>query len=146
MPQPDPANQVLPDDPFLRRPRPRLLPPRRVRLLSVLAFTGIYATCFALIKAGRAFAPPLWLGGRRALSGGGAFLGLLGRAPGPRRWQRPGLLALAAFSTTIGFGAGFRSPGRTGAGLAAVLGNMQPLVAVVLAAVFWGERLTSRAA
>lgn len=135
--------------PSPRRSRPPLLTPGWVRLFSVLAFTGIYAACFALIKAGLAFAPPLWFAGLRALIGGLALLGLvlLVRAPlfpAPRQW--PGLLALAAFSTTIGFGAMFLSPGRTGAGLAAVLGNMQPLVTVILAAVFLGEQLTRRTA
>jgi drug/metabolite transporter (DMT)-like permease len=37
----------------------------------------------------------------------------------------------------------FLSPGRTGAGIASVLGNLQPLVALVLAKVFLGERLTA---
>ena len=36
----------------------------------------------------------------------------------------------------------FLSPGRTGAGIASVLGNTQPLFAVVLAALFLGERVT----
>ncbi len=36
----------------------------------------------------------------------------------------------------------FLAPGRTGAGIASILGNVQPLVALVLAAAFLGERLT----
>jgi drug/metabolite transporter (DMT)-like permease len=112
---------------------------------SALAFTVIYAACFAAIKAGLAFAPPLVFAGLRASIGGLALLGLvaaLRRPLLPARREWPGVLLLAALSTTVGFGAMFLSPGRTGAGIASVLGNTQPLFAVVLAAVFLGERAT----
>lgn len=36
----------------------------------------------------------------------------------------------------------FLSPGRAGVGIASVLGNSQPLIVVVLAAIFLGERMT----
>ena len=112
---------------------------------SVLAFTLIYAVCYTLIKAGLAYAPPLGFGGLRALIGGLALLGLLATMRTsllPPRGAWPWILALAAFSTTIGFGAMFLSPGRTGAGIASVLGNTQPLFAIVLAALFLNERVT----
>jgi drug/metabolite transporter (DMT)-like permease len=51
------------------------------------------------------------------------------------------LLAIAATSTTIGFGAMFLSPRRTGAGIASVLGNTQPLFVLAFAAFFLGERV-----
>ena len=38
------------------------MPSGRLRLFSMLAFTGIYAGCFALLKAGLAFALPLRFG------------------------------------------------------------------------------------
>ncbi|MBF6596307.1 MAG: DMT family transporter [Thermaceae bacterium] len=116
-----------------------------VLLTSALAFTVIYAACFAAIKAGLTFAPPLMYGGLRALIGGLALLALvaaLRRPLLPPRRSWPGVLLLAAVSTTIGFGAMFLSPGRTGAGIASVLGNTQPLFAVVLAAIFLKERMT----
>lgn len=115
---------------------------------AVLAVTLASAVCFVLIKAGLAYAPALRFGGLRALIGGlslfvvATFLRhpLL---PGRRSW--PAILALACSATTLGFGAMFLSPGRAGAGIASVLGNTQPLLAVVLAAAFLGERASSRA-
>jgi len=51
-------------------------------------------------------------------------------------------LALAATVTTITFGGMFLSPGRTGAGIASVLGNTQPFITIVLAALFLAEKIT----
>ncbi|MCL5997997.1 MAG: DMT family transporter [Chloroflexi bacterium] len=115
------------------------------RILGAVGITAIYAVCFVAIKAGLAFAPPLLFGGLRALIGGTALLGLviIRREPiVPDRPTWPGLLALAATATTITFGAMFLSPGRTGAGIGSVLGNMQPLITVALAAIFLSERLS----
>ena len=116
-----------------------------VRVLIVLALTAIYAVCFVAIKAGLAFAPPLLFGGLRALIAGLALLGLmlvLRRPLLPARREWAGVLAVALSATTFSFGAMFLSPGRTGAGIASVLGNTQPLIVVVLAAVFLGESMT----
>lgn len=116
-----------------------------VRVLSVAGIMLIYAACFAAIKAGLAFAPPLRFGGLRALIGGLALLGLMKmrREPMvPARALWPRLLVIALTATTITFGAMFLSPGRMGAGIASVLGNMQPLMTLLLAALFLGEALT----
>lgn len=115
------------------------------RMLSALALTVIYAVCFTLIKAGLPYAPPLWFGGLRGLIGGGVLIAVAATRDDPlvpdrRSW--PALLALALTSTTITFGGMFLSPGRTGAGIASVLGNAQPLFAVVLAGLFLRERVT----
>lgn len=115
-------------------------------ILWMLLITLIYAACFTAIKFGLAYAPPLFFAGLRAMIGGGALLGwaffrhepLL---PSGVSWK--GLLALALTATTLTFGAMFLSPGRTGAGIASVLGNLQALATVSLAVVFLGERLTS---
>lgn len=114
-------------------------------LASLAAFTIIYALYFTAIKAGMESAPPLFFGALRGLLGGVVLLGVQAARRGPliptrRSW--PLLLALAATSTTIGFGAMFLSPGRTGAGIASVLGNTQPLFAVILAALFLHEAIT----
>lgn len=114
-------------------------------ILSVLSFTIIYAACFTIIKAGLAYAPPLWYGGLRALIGGVALLGIVFVQRGPLlpdRGSWPALLALALTSTTITFAGMFLSPGRTGAGIASVLGNTQPLFTIGLAALWLNERLT----
>lgn len=110
-----------------------------------LGLTAVYAVCFVAIKAGLPYAPPLWFGGLRALIGGLALLGLaiVVRRPAlPARGSWPGVVGLALAATTFGFGAMFLSPGRTGAGIASVLGNTQPLIVAVLAALLLGERMT----
>ncbi len=115
------------------------------RSLSVIGLAAIYAVCFTAIKVGLAFAPPLFFGGLRALIGGVVLLGLVIVTRGPRlpaRQRWPWLLALAMIATSLTFGAMFLSPGRTGAGIASVLGNVQALITAVLAAAFLGERLT----
>ena len=115
----------------------------RSALLLGLAF--IYSLCFVAIKAGLAFAPPLLFAGLRAEIAG---LALLAPVVAMRRpvfalgVSALGLLALALTSTTLAFAAMFLSPGRTGAGIASVLGNLQPLFVIVLAAAFLGEMLT----
>ena len=113
----------------------------------LLGLTAIQALCFVLIKAGLAYAPPLLFGGLRALVGGSVLFGLmivLRQPLLPPRETWGGLLALALTATTLGFGGMFLSPGRTGAGIASVLGNIQPLILVGLAAAFLGERMTPR--
>jgi len=127
-------------------PAARRALPAAIWIGSVLAFTVIYAVCFTAIKTGLAFAPPLLFAGLRTLLGGAALLVVLvaQRAPLlPSRLHWPWLPAVAVTSTTIGFGAMFLSPGRTGAGIASVLGNTQPLFILVLAACFLGERVTA---
>ena len=114
-------------------------------MLGVLVVTVLAALCSVVVKAGLGYAPPLFFGGLRALIAGAVLLGLAllgGRPvlPDPRRW--PAVLALALVATTATYGGMFLSPGRVGAGIASVLGNVQPLVAVLLAALVLHERLT----
>lgn len=115
------------------------------RLLIVALLSAIYASCYAAVKAGLPFAPPLWFGGLRALVAGVVVFGLmvilrLRLFPARREW--PLLLSLALTGTTLAFGAMFLSPGRTGVGIASLLGNLQPLLVIVLAAMFLSEPLT----
>ena len=111
----------------------------------VLGLVVIFALCFVSIKAGLRFAPPLRFAGLRLLIAGFALLSLvvIRREPviPPRRILLP-MLTLALIANTIAYGAMFMSPGRTGAGIASVLGNTQPLFTIVLAAAFLGERMT----
>jgi len=121
--------------------------PGKLQIPILLGLTAIQALCFVLIKAGLAYAPPLLFGGLRALIGGGVLLGLtivLRQPLLPPRKAWGGLLALALTATTLGFGGMFLGPGWTSAGIASVLGNMQPLILVGLAAAFLGERMTPR--
>jgi drug/metabolite transporter (DMT)-like permease len=132
--------------PATKRESTRIVLPATVtRSLIVLLLTAIYALCFAVIKAGLPYAPPLRFAGLRALIGGGALLGLIVALrrplfPPTRSWPWIGAVALTA--TTISFGAMFLSPGRMGAGIASVLGNTQPVVVPALAALFLSERIT----
>jgi O-acetylserine/cysteine efflux transporter len=115
-----------------------------VPLVALLA--AIDAVCYAAIKAGLPFAPPLRFAGLRAVIGGVALLAALrvaGRDLWPARRLWPWIAALSLTGTVIGYAAMFASPGRTGAGLASVLGNTGPLILVVLARLVLGESLST---
>lgn len=115
------------------------------RLLIVAVLSAIYASCYAAVKAGLPFAPPLWFGGLRALVAGLVIFGImviLRQQLFPARREWPLLTTLAITATTLAFGAMFLSPGRTGVGIASLLGNLQPLLVIVLAAMFLREPLT----
>ena len=110
-----------------------------------MLLAAIYAVCYAAIKAGLAFAPPLRFAGLRAVAAGAVLVPvvlLLGPPVLPPRRTWAGLFALAATGTILSYGAMFLSPGRTGAGIASVLGNTTPLIVMVLAAAFLGESIT----
>jgi drug/metabolite transporter (DMT)-like permease len=119
---------------------------RRRRTLLVLFIAVVYALCYVAIKAGLAFSPPLRFAGLRTAFAGVALLLLLlltashtSLLPTARRW--PGIVLLASLSA-VTYGAMFLSPGRTGAGIASVLGNTTPLFAILLAAAVLRERIT----
>jgi drug/metabolite transporter (DMT)-like permease len=121
----------------------QLRPRRQVAIIFTL--TIVYALCFVAIMVGLTFAPPLAFAGMRALLGGLVLLGVLTARrqpvlPPTACW--PWVAAIALTATTLAFGAMFLSSGRTGAGIASVLGNTQPLLVPALAAVFLSERMT----
>ncbi|MHB8611294.1 MAG: DMT family transporter [Candidatus Dormibacteraceae bacterium] len=104
----------------------------------------VYAICYAAIKAGLVYAPALRFASLRAFLAGGALLTLLVilRRPAlPTRASWRWVLALGLTTTTLAFAGMFLSPGRTGAGIASVLGNTQPIMALALAAAILHERL-----
>lgn len=115
------------------------------RILAVLGVSLIYAVCYTAIKFGLTYSPPLIFGGMRAFFGGLALLGLLLalRQPFfPDRQEWGAIVLVGLVSTSLNFAAMFLSPGFTGAGIASVLGNLQPLAALLLAAIFLDEPLT----
>lgn len=119
----------------------------KVRIVSTLGLMLTYSVCFSAIKAGLAFIPPLLFSGLRAFIGGATLLVLviaLRRQLIPERRNWLAVLALAIISTTFVYGAMFVSPGLTSAGIASVLGKIQPLFALLLAARFLGEQITVR--
>ena len=118
-----------------------------VRHLSLAVLAALlYAGCYAAIKSGLAYAPPFLFAAVRSLIGGVAILAVLaasGRPVIPARRLWAPIALLATLGPTIGFGAMFNSPLHTGAGLASVVGNTGPLLIILLAAVFLGERITA---
>jgi drug/metabolite transporter (DMT)-like permease len=121
--------------------------PAWLKLTIIVGLTLIYALCYATIKAGLAFAPPLRFAGWRALLGGAALLVLAATrggptVPAPRQW--PWILGLGLLATTVSFAGMFLSPGRTSTGVASVLGNTQPLMLVMLGTLLLGEDITAR--
>jgi drug/metabolite transporter (DMT)-like permease len=92
------------------------------------------AACYPAIKTGLEFAPPLWFAGTRTLLGGLVLLLVLRRKPlWPEARLARWILPLGGLATTLTFGAMFVSPAYTGAGIASILGNTQPLIIMVLA-------------
>lgn len=117
--------------------------PRNLALAALAAL--LFASCYAAIKAGLAYAPPFRFAALRALLGGLAilvFLVVTRRPVLPARRLWLVILVLAVIGPLAGFSAMFNSPSHTGAGLASVVGNTGPLLVIVLAAVFLGERIT----
>lgn len=111
-----------------------------------VALAAVYAVCYSAIKLGLPYAPPLRYGALRAVMAAVILLILLPlvRRPllPPRRlW--PGIVTIAATGTLLAYAAMFLAPGRTGAGIASVLGNTTPLLTVALAVPLLGERLTA---
>ncbi|HZC29938.1 MAG TPA: DMT family transporter, partial [Gaiellaceae bacterium] len=104
-----------------------------------------YGACFIAIRAGLAYAPPLAYAGLRALLAGSALLAFAAASRRPLfrigvPWTA--LAGVALTSTTLGLGTMFASQPSAGAGIAAVLANLQPLFVVAFAAVYLGERLS----
>ncbi len=117
-----------------------LSPSRQAWLM--LAVIAPMAACYPAIKMGLEFAPSLRFAGLRTLLGGMALLLVLviRRKPlWPKARLARCILPLGLLATTLTFGAMFASPAYTGAGIGSVLGNTQPLIIIVLAALFLGE-------
>ncbi len=101
-----------------------------------------YAICASAIKTGLQFAPPLLFGTLRAFLAAILLLGwlvLTRQRFFPTRTEWPKILQVGIAATTIGYGMMFISPGKTSAGIASILGNLQPLFTIVLAAMFLKE-------
>jgi len=62
---------------------------------------------------------------------------LSGDRCGPEALLAQRILPLGLLATTLTFGAMFASPAYTGAGIASVLGNTQPLIIILFSAQYW---------
>lgn len=113
------------------------------RLFTVMA---LWASCYPLITIGLDLAPHIAFAAARALLAGLGLLAvalLLGR-PIPRGGSAWLLIALTGLgSTTLGFIGMFHAAEFVSPGLATVIANSQPLIAVILGRVVLGERLGS---
>ncbi len=111
----------------------------------MLIYTLAAAACYTAIKAGLEYSPPFRFAGLRTLIGGISLISLLiilKKPIFPHRDLLKWIIPVGLVSTTITFGFMFSSPEFTGAGIASVLGNAQPLTIIVLAALFLGEKIT----
>ena len=118
--------------------------PRPGRMVWIAA---VWGGCFVTIRWGLRDAPVLWFATLRALVAGFALLALAtaqGRAQpaGARAWTLIGLLAVT--NVSVGFGAMFAGVDGLATGTAAVLTNAQPLLVLLPAWWFYGERVTAR--
>ena len=104
----------------------------------------IWSSCFVIIKASQADAPPLLFGALRALLGGLPLLAVAaytGRFLPPRgSWGWIAVLGLT--NTTLGLAGMFLSVGAVGAAIPGVLANSQGLLVAPFAALLLGETLT----
>jgi drug/metabolite transporter (DMT)-like permease len=120
-------------------------PPLWLRLAALTAVVLASASCFTALKAALVHAPPMQLVALRLSLGGAALLAVLppmGIPVVPRRHLWPWIIMLGVAVTAFSYGTMALSLGFTGAGIASVLGNIQPLLAVALGAWLLGERVT----
>ena len=120
--------------------------PHRLRMLWV---TGVWGTCFVVIRWALPDAPVLWFAALRAVVAGAALLAWGGwqHRPSPRgghAWLLVGALGLV--NVTLAFAAMFAGVAGLAAGTAAVLANAQPLLILLPAWWLYGERVSARAA
>lgn len=113
-------------------------------IITLFLLTLIYALCFVAIKSSLPFMPPILFAALRASLGGVVliiFLGITRQRIMPRPHEYRWIIAIGLIATTVVYAGMFLSPGRTGVGVASVLGNISPLFAVALAAVVLHEKM-----
>jgi drug/metabolite transporter (DMT)-like permease len=120
-------------------------PPLWLKLAALAAVVLVSASCFVALKAALEHSPPVRLVALRLSIGGLALLALfpvMGIRVVPRRDLWPWIIVLGIAVSAFSYGAMAISLGFTGAGIASVLGNSQPLLAVALGVWLLGERVT----
>lgn len=126
---------------FIQRKR-RLNGLLRNGILAYVIFTS--SICYVLILKGLESSPPVLFSGVRTLLGGMALLGfslVTGRnvIPDKSLWK---WVPAVGLTTALTFGSMFLSPSFSGAGLASILGNSQPLFIALIAFMFLREKLS----
>lgn len=115
------------------------------RNLTILLVVAAYSLCYIGIKSALPYIPPLFFAALRILAGGVALLVLLSLSrssilPDRSHWRWIGILALV--SSALGSAIMFYAADMTSVGIASVLGNLQPMLTVVLAFIFLHESIT----
>lgn len=121
-------------------------PLRAPRPLRMLGITFAWGTCFLFIRWGLRDAPIVWFAALRALLAGAVLLAVtrIQRRPTPRGYSAWALITvLAAVNVTLAFVAMFAGVTGLATGTASVLANAQPLLILLPAWWFYGERLSA---
>lgn len=111
-----------------------------LRLILVMA---LWASCFPLISLGLDLAPHLAFAALRAALAGFCLVafGIGCRRPLPTGWRTWVLIMVVGLAmTSMGFLGMFHAAEFVSPGLATVIGNVQPIIAAVLAHIFLAER------
>lgn len=108
-----------------------------------IAVALVAALCFPLVTTAVAYAPPLYVGGLRALVAAAVVLPIAValRRPRPRGRQWIAVVAIGATWSALGFAGMLLAGGRIEPGLATVLASTQPLIAAAIGRSVLGERL-----
>jgi probable blue pigment (indigoidine) exporter len=115
----------------------------------MLWITAAWGACFVAIRWGLRDAPVLWFAALRALIAGVALVAVatVQQRPLPSGRHVWGLIGLlAATNASLAFAAMFAGVDGLATGTAAVLANAQPLLILLPASWFYGERVTPRTA
>ena len=116
-----------------------------MKYVNLLLIMGVYSLCYVGIKFGLPHSPPLLFGGLRVALGGVALFGLMiltKSAWWPRNTPMKWMILLGFVATAASTATMFLAAEHGSAGLASVLGNIQPLLTLVLALLILREQIT----
>jgi len=118
-----------------------------LQTLQIVLVMFLWAICFPLIKMGLPYAPHLTFAAIRAFIAGVTLLviALILRRSLPKGWKVWFILTLIGLgATTLGFFGMFHASEFVSPGIATVVSNTQPLMAILLALFILGEDLDTR--
>lgn len=122
----------------------RIVPSKRGITVSLIVI--VYSLCYIGIKSALPYIPPLLFAALRLFAGGFALLVVLWSTNSqiiPKRSNWRWIMVLALLSSALGSAVMFYAADMSSVGIASVLGNLQPLLTVIMALVFLKEPLTA---